>query len=224
MRLVAVFVSFVALIAASVLAVAVIKLRRELTDTRADVASLRESCRGESEPLGWETELAEPPAPRADRPTPPPPRLAAAALAPAAAHQASAVPALASPEARAEVKKLVAEHLADQQLQREAVREQREVERRERIAAQLGLGQNEQARFVTLLTTLQAEWRQLREQARTGDKPMADVRPQMETARQRTDQALRELLGEEKMKQYQSLSGGRRGFGPGQGPSAPRGP
>lgn len=223
MRLVAVLVSFVALVAASVLAVVVIKLRRELADTRADVTALRESCRGESDPLDWS---AADPAPLPVRPTaavaaPSAPRLAPAALAPAAANQGA--PALASPEARAEVKKLVAEHLADQQQQREAMREQREAERRERVAVELGLGADQRTRFVALLTATQAEWRQLREQARTGDKSMAELRPQMEATRQRTDQALRELLGEEKMKQYQSLSGSQRGFAPGTAPDTVRG-
>jgi hypothetical protein len=215
MRVVTVLLSFMALIATSVLSVAVIKLRRQLAETRADLGSLREFCRVDSEPFGWQAEddgripmgrSAPPAAPSA-------PRLAPAALAPSGSNQPS--PSLASPETRAEVKKLVAEHLAEQQQQREAVREQREVQRRERMAAELGLDESQKARFAALLAATQAEWRQLREQERSGDKAPADLRPQLEASRQRADQAMRELLGEEKMKQYESMRAGPRGIGPG---------
>lgn len=215
MRLIAVLLSFVSLIAASVLSVAVINLRRQLAETRADLGSLRESCRADSESLGWQAEDDNPLPTRGASPlaAPSAPRLAPELVAPSGANQPS--PSLASPENRAEMKKLVAEHLAEQQQQREAAREQREAQRRERMAAELGLDEDQKARFVTLLAATQAEWRQLREQERVGDKAPADLRSQLEASRQRADQAVRELLGEERMKQYESMRAGPRGIGPG---------
>jgi len=228
MRLFALLVSFVALLAAAVLSVAVVKLRRELAQTRGDLAALRDSCREGREAFAWaeSDEGTRSPARASERTAVAVPRLAPAALAPSAGGQQPGAPSLAAPEVRAEVKKLVAEQLADEQQQRQAVREQREQRRQERLAAELGLNEAEKARFLTVLAALQDEWRQLREQERTGEKTMADLRPQMEAVRQKTDQALRELLGEERMQKYQSLSPSQRGFGAGLGPAAPgpRGP
>ena len=115
----------------------------------------------------------------------------------------------------------MAEQLADEQQQRQAEREQREQQRRERMAAELGLTEAEKERFLTVLGLMQSEWRQLREQERAGEKTMAELRPQMAAMRQKTDQALRELLGEERMQKYQAMSASQRGPGAGQGPSRP---
>jgi hypothetical protein len=221
MRLASVFASFVALVATSVLVAAVVKLRREVAETRAEVATLRESCQEAREgfPGADGDERARPAERTPERTVTAGPRLAPSAWAPTPGQPA--VPSLASPEVKAEVKKLVAEQLADEQQQRQAEREQREQQRRERMAAELGLTEAEKERFLTVLGLMQAEWRQLREQERAGEKTMAELRPQMAAMREKTDQALRELLGEERMQKYQALSASQRGPGPGQGPSRP---
>jgi hypothetical protein len=227
MRLIAIFASFVALLAAAVLSVAVVKLRRESAATRGELVALRESCQEDRDAFAWGEVVGSPSGARAAaRPVAPAPRLAPAALAPGSGQGQAAAPSLASPEVKAEVKKLVAEQLADEQQQRQAVREQREQQRRERMAAELGLSEAETARFLTVLAATQAEWQQLREQERAGEKTMAELRPQMAAARQKSDQALRELLGEERMQKYQGLSGGARGAlsGTRPPPAAPRGP
>jgi hypothetical protein len=227
MRLVCVLVSFVTLLATAVLAVAVVKLRRDLASTRSDLAALRESCREAGDGFAWaDGDEGWPTTARApERAVPAAPRLAPAALAPASANRQAAAPSLAAPEVRAEVKQLVAEQLAEERQQRQAVREQREQQRRERLAVELGLTATEKERFLTVLDVMQAEWRQLREQARAGDKTMAELRPEMSAVRQKADQALRELLGEDRMQKYQSLSASQRGSGAGMGPprSAPAG-
>jgi predicted secreted protein len=227
MRLIAIFASFVALLAAAVLSVAVVKLRRELAATRGELAALRESCQEDRDAFAWGEVAGSPSGARAaERPAAAAPRLAPAALATGAGQGQAAAPLLASPEVKAEVKRLVAEQLADEQQQRQAVREQREQQRRERMATELGLSEAEQARFVTVLAAMQAEWQQLREQERSGEKSMAELRPQLAAVRQKSDQALRELLGEERMQKYQTLSGSPRGSLPGTRPppAAPRGP
>ncbi len=219
MRVVSVLLSFLALLATGVLSVSVVKLRRELRATRAELGTLRESCQEGSGFLG--DDGLPPAVDRAERPAPAP-RLAPAVLAPVPAPAPASGAALASPEAKAEVKRLVAEQLADEQRQRAAVREQREIQRHERMAAELGLGPSEQDRFVAVLTAMQAEWRQIRAQERAGEKTMAELRPQLAAVQQKADQELRSLLGEERMQKYQSMRGSQRG--PGAPPPGPRAP
>jgi hypothetical protein len=223
MRLVSLLVSFVTLLATGVLSVAVIKLRRDLANTRSSLAALRESCQEADDGFaradgeeGWPAAARAP-----ERLTAAAPRLAPAALAPASGDAQTAALSLAAPEVRAEVKKLVAEQLAEEERQRQAVREQREQRRRERLAAELGLTETERGRFFAVLDGMQAEWRQLREQQRAGEKTMAELRPQMAAIRQKADQELRELLGEERMQKYQSLGPSQRGFGAGMRPPRP---
>ncbi len=227
MRLVAVLASFVALLATSVLGVAVVKLRRELAATRADLAALRDSGREARDLFAGADGEGAPAKVRAiEAAVAAAPRLAGATLAPRPGAEPPGPPLLDSPEVKAEVRKMVAEQLAEAQQRRAAAFEQHEQQRRERLAVELGLDQAERERFLTVLAAAQAEWRQLREQERTGEKAIADLRPQMEAVRQKSDQALRELLGEERMQKYQSLRPSQRGMGPDlvPPPPGPRGP
>jgi len=225
MRTFAVVVSFVALIANGVLSVVVYKLHRNLAETRGEVVTLRAACREERAVLDQagrddDSSFARGVPMRGPAPVP---RLAPAALAPSAGSaQAGGAPSLASPEVKAEVQKMVAEQLADEQRRREGMREQRDQQMRERMAMELGLNQAEKERFLSTLTSMQAERQALREQERSGEKTMLDIRPQMEALRQKTNQSLREILGDERMQKYQDLRGGGRGMAG--GPPGPVGP
>jgi hypothetical protein len=228
MRLFAIVVSFITLIAIGVLSVVVVKLRRELAETRADVTSLRESWREARENLDLagrdDDSSLKHRAPVLGSTSVP--RLAPAAQAPAAGSDpAGGAPSLALPEVKAEVQKIVTDQLANELQRREGVREQRDQQMRERMATELGLSQAEKERFINVFTSMQAERRALFEQERGGEKAWVDLRPQLDALRQKTDQSLRDILGDERMEKYQGLRASARGFGRAQGgPLGPGGP
>jgi hypothetical protein len=214
MRVFAVTSAFVSLIAVAILAGMVVKLRRELGATRREVADLR-SALGASQggaPADFDG-LSERPAPV--RAALPPPRLNPAALAPAAGSQPGVASVATASEVKQEVQRLVAEEMAQERQRREQRREQRDVQFRERAAGELGLSPAEKERFVAVLTSTQAERRRLRDQERSGEKTALDIRPELEALRQKTEQSLREILGDERLQKYQALRAAERGPGRG---------
>jgi len=216
--------SFVTLMATAVLSVAVYQLRRDLAETRGEVSALR--IASSEERAVFDQADRDDDSSLARSAPAPAPRLAPAALVPSAGSAQAGVPSsLASAEIKAEVQKILTEEITDAHRRREGMREQRELQMRERMATELGLSQAEKERFLTVFTSMQAERQLLRDQERSGVKTTLDVRAQMDALLQKSDQSVREILGDERMQKYLDLRPAERGFGGGMAsPPPPPGP
>jgi hypothetical protein len=216
MRVFAVIIAFVSLLASGVLAVSVVKLRGEVAELRQDIHGLRTQESGSDDRFE-----ATPPADgirpaQAARPDSPP-RLAPAALAPAAE--------TTSTVDRREVQKVVSEELAQERQRREAVRDQRESLWRAKVATDLGLTDADKERFLAVLAQEQNERRRMRDLERTGQRAPNEVRIEMDALRQRTQQSVSAILGPERMQQYEAMRPERPGaFGRGAPPAPPVNP
>jgi hypothetical protein len=138
-------------------------------------------------------------------------------------------PAIDSPQAREQLRQFVLAQLErerqEAQVRQDERRQQRETERRDRMAKELGLSQGETEKFNKILSDSQAQREKFRDQIEAGQLPRDQARQTMMTMRQEQEQAMRGLLGDERMKKYETLRGppggggvgDRRGFGGGQG-------
>jgi hypothetical protein len=163
----------------------------------------------------------------------PPPRLVTpeggAAPAPRTDDPLPLPPAIDSPQGREQLRQFVLAQLErerqEARVRQEERRQQRDQERRDRVAKELGLSAPETEKFNQILNDAQAQRARLRDQIEAGDLPPDGMRQAMMAARQDSQQKLRGLLGDERMKKLETLGGaggggpfgdGRRG-GPGGG-------
>lgn len=213
MRVVAVIVAFLSLLASGVLAVSVVKLHSEVAGLHQDVRSLR------ARQSGADDDSDLPPAPRAVSFGYPdsPPRLAPAALAPVAPTNNTLD--------RREVQKVVSEELVQERQRREALRDQRETLWRAKAATDLGLTDPDKERFMAVLAQEQNERRRLRDLERSGQKSPTEIRPELDALRQRTQQSVSAILGPDRTTQYEAMRPDRPGaFGRGSPPVPPPNP
>lgn len=156
----------------------------------------------------------------------PPPRLVGTGSAPAAASDDPLpLPAtLSSPESREQLRKFVLAALENERQEQRARmdqrREERDMERRQRMVKDLGLSSSESEKFNKLLTDQQTARDQLRSKLQSGELQGDAARQQMMALRTQNEQDMRGLLGDDRMKQYQDMAGpgpgqGRGGGGPG---------
>jgi hypothetical protein len=235
----------------TLLGIAVIAEGAYLVKTRRELAVLERRLQAtplEREPAAaWAPSAAEE-APRLDgddgpgrgAPSPhrvPPPRFVGGAAPPAASDDPLPLPAaLDSPESREQLRQFVAAQMErqreEERLRREEEREQAVTQARERVARELGLNADESRRMQEMVAAAGSSMRELREKARSGQMPGADIGREFRAARERYDQQLRSLLGDARMEKLQELqrsnpeiaqvtmAGGRGGRG---GPGGPGG-
>ena len=164
----------------------------------------------------------------------PPPRLVAAPQGGSAAPPPRSddplplPPAIDSPQAREQLRQFVLAQLErerqEAQVRQEERRQQRETERRDRMAKELGLSPGETEKFNQIFNDAQAARDKFRDQIEAGQFPRDQARQTMMTMRQENEQKLRGLLGDERMKKYETMRGppgggpgGGRGWAGGQG-------
>ncbi len=155
----------------------------------------------------------------------PPPRLVAAPQGGSAAPPPRSddplplPPAIDSPQAREQLRQFVLAQLErerqEAQVRQEERRQQRETERRDRMAKELGLSPGETEKFNQIFNDAQAARDKFRDQIEAGQIPRDQARQTMMTMRQENEQKLRGLLGDERMKKYETMRGP-----PGVGPAA----
>jgi hypothetical protein len=139
-------------------------------------------------------------------------------------------PGIDSPQAREQLRQFVLAQLErerqEAQVRQDERRQQRETERRDRMAKELGLSQPEAEKFNKILNDAQAAREKFRDQIEAGQLPRDQARQTMMTMRQEQEQSLRGLLGDDRMKKYETLRGPpgggafgdrRGGWGGGQG-------
>ena len=138
-------------------------------------------------------------------------------------------PAIDSPQAREQLRQFVLAQLErerqEAQVRQEERRQQRETERRDRLAKELGLSPSETEKFNQILNDAQAAREKFRDQIEAGQLPRDQARQSMMAMRQEHEQNLRGLLGDERRKKYETMRappggrpfGDRRGWGGGQG-------
>ena len=170
----------------------------------------------------------------------PPPRLIPSAQGSAAPPPRSddplpLPPGFDSPQAREQLRQFVLAQLErerqEAQVRQDERRQQRETERRDRMAKELGLSQPEAEKFNKILNDAQAAREKFRDQIEGGQLPRDQARQTMMTMRQEQEQTLRGLLGDDRMKKYETMRGPpgggggdrRGGWGGGQGRGGPGG-
>jgi hypothetical protein len=170
----------------------------------------------------------------------PPPRLLAtgqgsAAPSPRSDDPLPLPPAIDSPQAREQLRQFVLAQLQrerqEAQVRQDERRQQRESERRDRMAKELGLSHSETEKFNQILNDAQTAREKFRDQIEAGQLPRDQARQTMMTMRQEQEQNLRGLLGDDRMKKYETLRGppgggafgDRRGGGQGIGRGGPGG-
>jgi hypothetical protein len=135
-------------------------------------------------------------------------------------------PALDSPEARDQLRQFVAAELQrerDEQRDRMQKRWEEDQQRRmDSMVKALGLNPDESKRLTEVMTASQTARRELRDKIQSGDVTRADIGPQMAALRAKTDQDLKQVLGDDRMQKFQELQrqdrgGGGGGWGPGGG-------
>jgi hypothetical protein len=144
-------------------------------------------------------------------------------------------PAIDSPQSREQLRQFVLAQLErerqEARVRQDERRQQRETERRDRMAKDLGLSQGETEKFNQILNDAQTARDKFREQLEGGQLSRDQVRQTMSAMRQDNEQKLRGLLGEDRMKKYETMRGppgggpfgDRRGWGGGQGRGGPGG-
>ena len=209
MRLLTLAIAAFALLAVSVLAVGHWKLSRELSDTKQQVAELKTAV----------AELQdEAPTPRDQSP----------ALRPNAAvprfvppPQPGSPPPPAATGNKEEIQQIVAAQLAQERELERVRRDERQNERgrrfRERIATRLELSPEEGQKFETTLSGMQRDWITLMEPLRDGQKTFAEIRPALDALSERTQKALQDLLGPDRLAKLKELDPSPPGGGPGGG-------
>jgi len=155
-----------------------------------------------------------------------PPRFAPAptvsAPAPPTAGALPLPPALDSPEARDQLRAFVAAELQrERDDQRERIRqrfEDTQKSRTEALVKSLGLNPDDGRKLTDTLTAAQAARRDLRDKMQSGEGNVADMATQLASLREKTDQQVRQVIGDDKMQKFQELQrqdGGGRGPGGG---------
>jgi hypothetical protein len=147
--------------------------------------------------------------------------------------------AIDSPEARDQLRAFVAAELQrERDDQRERGRQRFEEEQQKRMETMvktLGLNAEDGKKLTDALTSAQNARREMRDKIQSGEISRADVGTQLASLREKTDQQVRQVLGDDKMKKFQELQrqdrggwggpgGGGRGRGPGAGAPGAGGP
>jgi hypothetical protein len=236
-----------AVLAAAVIAQAayIVKTRRQMDTLYDQVQQLAAESASDGEPLPAAAERRRSPSPSAGgapsprlplpRFSPPPPTFASSGGTPGAV---PLPPALDNPEARDQLRQFVAAELQrERDEQRDRMRQRWEEDQQRRmdsVVKALGLNPDEGKRLTEVMTASQTARRELREKIQSGDVARADIARQMASLREKTDQDLKQVLGDDRMQKFQELQrqdrgggggggwGGGRGRGPGGG--APPGP
>lgn len=130
-------------------------------------------------------------------------------------------PGLSSPEAREQLRQFVLASLdQDRQENRARAEERREQDmkaRREKAAKDLGLSPAETEAFARIHAESDAARAAIRAKVETGQADRNAVRQEIVTLRAKTEQQLRDVLGEERMKKYEEIRSSQGGEGPGGG-------
>jgi hypothetical protein len=166
----------------------------------------------------------------------PAPRTATVAATPPPAGALPLPPAIDSAEARDQLRNFVAAELQrerDEQRERGRQRWEEDQQRRvEAVVKALGLNADDGRKLTDVMTANQTARRELREKVQSGQIARTDIGREMTALREKSDQQLRQVLGDDKMQKFQELQrqdrggfGGRgRGGPPGGGPPGAGGP
>jgi hypothetical protein len=124
--------------------------------------------------------------------------------------------ALANDELRAQLRKLVAEELAEarehERSRREADKDLKEQRARARVAGELELAPEESHSFEEVMLAASSRKRAIEELVKSGTKNPSDLSAEVDALRRQTHEALRVRLGEERLRRLQQLSeSGKRG-------------
>jgi hypothetical protein len=167
----------------------------------------------------------------------PPPRFAPAPLPAPSLPAPGALPlppGLDNPEAREQLRAFVASELQrERDEQRDQMRQRFEEDQQRRLEATiktLGLTPDEGKRLTEAVTAAQTARRDLRDKIQSGEISRTDIGSQLSALREKTDQQIKDVLGDDKMKKFQELQRQDRGWGqggpggPGRGGRGPGGP
>jgi hypothetical protein len=172
--------------------------------------------------LGTQAPRFNPPAPGAKLP---PPRFAGGAtpLPPptGTTAQVPLPPGLDNPEAREQLRAFVSSELQrERDDQRERFRQQRDEQQQRRLddtIKKLGLNADEGKRLADVLTAQRTAREELRNKVQGGQIAGPDMGKQFTALREQSDQQVRQVLGDDRMKKFQELQRQDRGGGPGGG-------
>ncbi len=218
----------------------ILSLRREVLRVGDQVRQLAEEGQGDrvvperswrSTTTSRDPQVAAP-AGGGSRPVLPVPRFVNAA-----APVTGPLPQLETPEAREQVRLIVAAELERARQERDdqsrQARDQREQQRMDAIVKALGLNQDQAKRFGDAMAAAQDGRRQLRERMEKGQVQRADIGKEMQALRDQSRGQIQQAIGADKMAKLEELerqdrggsggsSGRDRGFGGGWrgGPSA----
>lgn len=202
--------SFVAVIGTGALSVTVTKLRRDFARTREEMRALSVAvyADGEVQKGCEEASLAAHTAAREAAGAVPRMALGTGPVADSTATDPASL--LASPEMKAAVDAMVTERIREEHRRQESARNQHYVRvLRDRMVAELGLGQADAERFTNVLTSLEDERQSLRDQSRSTGLALQESH--LARLQDATDAAVREILGDEGLKKYQNLRASERG-------------
>jgi hypothetical protein len=221
------------MLVSAILGLAVIGEAAYIARTRRQMDALYDQVQQLAAEAGADPDPAERPPSRpfarsetaiAVRPRLPPPRLAPAPItAPAAAPGSLPLPpALDSPEARDQLRQFVAAELQrerDDQRERNRQRFEEDQQRRiEGMVKTLGLNPDEGRRLTEALTAAQTSRRELRDKIQSGEMNRADIGREVASLREKTDEQVRQVLGDDRMQKFQELQRQQPGWGGGRGP------
>jgi hypothetical protein len=218
-----------AVLAAAVIAQAayIAKTRRQMDVLYDQVQQLAAESGSDGEPSAAAPERRRPtststtaaPAARLPLPrfSPPPPSFSSAGTS----GSLPLPPVLDSPEARDQLRQFVSAELQrerDEQRDRMRQRWEEDQQRRmESMAKALGLSPDEGKRLTETMTASQTARRELRDKIQSGEVARADIGRQMAALREKTDQDLKQVLGDDRMQKFQELQRQDRGGGGGAG-------
>lgn len=124
--------------------------------------------------------------------------------------------ALDSPQAREQLRQFfLAELQRERDQTRERARQRRDELEQERLnetVQRLGLNPDEARRFGQVVASTQEARRELRAKMESGQIARADVGRELSTLREKTDQQFRDVLGPDRMKQFEQLQTTGRGL------------
>jgi hypothetical protein len=97
-------------------------------------------------------------------------------------------------------------------IERDVEKEQHRLEQMTRV---LGLSSDEQGRLAQLFSTMQAGRKRVVEEMRGGGKSAEQARDEIDKLEEGTDQSVRALLGDERLRKYREARRSERRGGPG---------
>lgn len=218
MRLVGTFVVAGLVVAFAVQTAVLMKTRSRLGDLEERLGAAGEGAGPNGSRQGGEDDVIEPQFGGRPNRRPPPEfvaameALGAAAAAPSNTGSGDPLPlppALATPEAREQLKNFVTAVMQQQrEEQRDRARQQREEgdkQARARAAERLGLSGRDAQQFDQILSTMSQSRQELMSKLQAGQIQRGDIGREMGAIRQKTDDQLKQLLGDQRFTQFQEV-------------------